>query len=94
MEGFGSPVLEGFAAGIPVVSSNTTSIPEIAEDAAILVDPYDIFEIAQGVTKILANKTLEERLVIKGKRIVWKYNWERAANEYIDLYKFSSNSGK
>ena len=86
MEGFGSPVLEGFAAGVPVISSNTTSIPEISEGAALLINPLDIGEIAQAMTKVLTDKRLSERMVVKGNRVVWKYNWESSRNEYLNLY--------
>ncbi len=86
-EGFGLPVLEGFAAGIPVISSNTTAIPEVAGDAALLVNPLDIEEISNAMEKIEGDKCLSESLVIKGKQRLDNYSWEKCANKTIDVYK-------
>lgn len=86
MEGFGTPVLEGFAAGVPVISSNTTSIPEISGGAALLVNPLDVSEIALAIRKVLSSKELSQSLVAKGKRVVRKYNWETTIDEYLNLY--------
>lgn len=85
-EGFGFPVLEGFGAGIPVVSSNTSSIPEIAGKAALLVNPNSVSEIANAMEKVLDSPKLRKEMVSKGKEQYNKFSWERAANEYIDLY--------
>ena len=65
-EGFGVPVLEAMACGIPVLTSNTTSLPEVAGDAALLVDPQDIDSIAEGLLELLNNESLRQRLVERG----------------------------
>lgn len=86
IEGFGFPVLEAFLLGTPVVASNTSSIPEIAENAAVLVDPKNIEEISDGIVKVLTNTNLSKRLVESGYEQIKKYSWKKATNEYLDLY--------
>lgn len=85
-EGFGFSILEGFAAGVPVISSNTTSMPEIAGKAALLVDPNNVNEIAGAIEKLLVDKKLRENMVLKGKAQYNKFSWRKTANEYIRLY--------
>jgi glycosyltransferase involved in cell wall biosynthesis len=65
-EGFGLPVLESMLLGTPVISSNTASIPEVAGDAAILVDPYDTRSIADAIRKIDSDSDLRKHLINKG----------------------------
>lgn len=67
-EGFGLPVLESMLLGTPVLSSNTSSIPEVAGDAALLVDPYDVRAIAEGIKGLEANESLRTELSDRGKR--------------------------
>jgi len=86
-EGFGFPVLEGFGAGVPVISSNNSSIPEIAGNAAILVNPKSINETSNAIEKVLADKKFASGMVLKGKARYNMFSWEKAANEYINLYK-------
>lgn len=85
-EGFGFPVLEGFAAGVPVVTSKTSSIPEVADNAAILVDPEDVAEIIEAIGKVLENQKVRKDLVLMGKIQYNKFSWENAINEYLNLY--------
>jgi glycosyltransferase involved in cell wall biosynthesis len=85
-EGFGSPVLEAFSFGIPVISSNTTSIPELAEGAAILVNPGEEKEISDAIMKIIIDDSLANKLRKQGLIRVKGFTWEKTANEYIDLY--------
>ena len=78
-EGFGIPILEGMRSGIPVITSNTTSMPEIAGDAAIIVDPYKVNEIANAMSEIASNISLRESLIIKGKEKVNEFSWDRTS---------------
>jgi alpha-1,3-rhamnosyl/mannosyltransferase len=78
-EGFGLPVLEAFASGLPVVTSNVTSLPEVAGDAALLVDPLDIDAITQAVTRILEDRALADSLRTKGVARARGFTWEACA---------------
>ena len=82
-EGFGLPILDSFACGVPVVTSNLSSMPEVAGRAAILVDPYEVESIAEGIRKALRGKI---GLVKKGFRQVKKYSWEKTAKMTLDVY--------
>jgi len=85
-EGFGFPVLEGFGAGVPVISSNTSSIPEISGGAALLINPQKVDEIVNAIEKVLrGGKTINE-MVLKGRARYNMFNWKESVNEYIDLY--------
>lgn len=86
IEGFGFPVLEAFSLGTPVVTSNTSSLPEIAGDAAILVNPNNKREISQAVIKILSNAKLRKNLSELGLKQAKKFSWKKSANEYLNLY--------
>jgi len=86
-EGFGFPVLEGFGLGVPVISSNTSSIPEVAGNAAILVNPKNTVEICRAIEKCVFDIKLRETMVSRGKDQYNKFKWNEAANEYLDLYK-------
>jgi glycosyltransferase involved in cell wall biosynthesis len=67
-EGFGLPVLEAYAAGVPVITSNTTSIPEVAGDAALTVNPLDVDSIAQSMQQIMGDSLLRDKLISLGGR--------------------------
>ena len=86
-EGFGLPVLEAMACGTPVVTSKKSSLPEIAGEAAILVDPYDINDIANGLTAAMENGSLREDLIRKGPEQAKKFSWEKTANETYKIYQ-------
>jgi len=99
IEGFGGPVLEGFAGGVPVITSNVSSLPEIAGGAAYLVNPENEEEIAEAIMKVtrdkqslmLRNKETSNRLIRKGKERVKQFSWEKTAEEVIRIYKETSN---
>jgi alpha-1,3-rhamnosyl/mannosyltransferase len=78
-EGFGFPVLEGFAAGVPVLTSTASSLPEVAGDAALLVDPTDPGEIATGLARLLEDAALRERLRDTGLERAKAFTWSRSA---------------
>ena len=86
-EGFGLPILEGNAIGRPVITSNTSSMPEVAGDAAILVNPREVAEIRQSVLMLLENQELRSELVRKGLENVKRFQPAAIADEYVKLYE-------
>jgi alpha-1,3-rhamnosyl/mannosyltransferase len=86
-EGFGLPVLEAMASGVPVVTSRGGALEEVAGDAAVLVDPKDTDEIAAGIEKILDDTTLRESLIQKGQARAAQFSWERTARETLRVYE-------
>ncbi len=86
-EGFGLPPLEAMACGLPVITSNTTSLPEVVGDAALLVDPHDTEEISHAIMRILADKNLQEDLRSKGYERVKQFTWEESARKMLSIYQ-------
>jgi glycosyltransferase involved in cell wall biosynthesis len=86
-EGFGIPVLEAMACGAVVLTSSTTSLPEVGGDAALYVDPENTRSIKNGIEEILSNGILRHQLLSKGKLQVQKFSWERAAKETLDVLR-------
>jgi glycosyltransferase involved in cell wall biosynthesis len=86
-EGFGVPPLEAMACGVPVITSNTTSLPEVVGDAALLVDPHDTGAIARSMMRILQDKTLREDLRQKGVERVKHYTWAESARKMLSVYQ-------
>lgn len=86
-EGFGLPVLEAMACGTPVVTSNTSSLPEVAGDAALLVDPLDVAAIADAMRRVLEDQALAAELRAKGLARAAQFTWERTARETIAVYE-------
>lgn len=86
-EGFGLPVLEAFAAGTPVITSNGTSLPEVAGDAALLVDPVDTSSIAGAMLHLLENPDLANLLREKGYVRARAHSWDRTALMTLDVYR-------
>lgn len=82
-EGYGIPILDAFACGVPVVTSNVASMPEVAGDAAVLVDPYDVSSISEGIRSILRGP---KGWVEKGNERVKGFSWEKAAQETLKVY--------
>ena len=86
-EGFGIPVLEAQSCGVPVVTSDRSSLPEVAGDSAMLVDPYDVESICEGMLKVLQDPALAEALVQRGSQNAKRFSWEASArrlNEIIE----------
>lgn len=82
-EGFGFPVLEAFAAGAPVVTSARSSLPEIAGDAAYYVNPYNSFEIAEGMKQLVEDTELSTLFIQKGFLQIQKFQWQKTAEQFI-----------
>lgn len=87
VEGFGLPVLEAMAGGTPVLCSNRTSLPEVAGDAAILVDPEDESAIVTSLINLLQNPELRKSLSEKGKEQVKKFSWRKTAELTLSAYQ-------
>lgn len=85
-EGFGLQILEAMACGTPVVCSNAASLPEVADEAAILVDPDDTAGFADGMRKVLSEPGLAAELTAKGFRQAARFSWQQAAQQTLDLY--------
>lgn len=85
-EGFGFPPLEAMARGLPVVTSNVSSLPEVVADAAISVNPYDISEIAKALELILSDDDLRNKFIVAGRNRAKLFSWEEAAEKYLKLF--------
>jgi glycosyltransferase involved in cell wall biosynthesis len=85
-EGFGFPPLEAMATGVPVVTSSTSSLPEVVGKAALMVNPYDIDQIAESMAKVLNNPEISDYLITVGKEQVRKFNWYRVARNVLAVY--------
>src|SRR5688572_22707579 len=85
-EGFGLPPLEAMASGTPVVTSNVSSLPEVAGGAAVLVDPYNPHAIADGIRRVLTNPQLADELRARGIERSREFSWERSVARTRDLY--------
>ena len=86
-EGFGLPPLEAMASGTPVVTSNVSSLPEVAGGAAVLVDPYDVGSIVAGVRLVLTNPAVANELRANGIERSREFSWERSVARTRDLYQ-------
>jgi glycosyltransferase involved in cell wall biosynthesis len=86
-EGFGLPPLEAMASGTPVVTSNLSSLPEVAGDAAVLVDPYDPQAIADAIYQILVDDQLRTALRRKGLAQAASFSWEKSVRRIWDIYR-------
>ncbi len=85
-EGFGLPILDAFALDIPVMTSDVSSMPEIAGDAAVYCNPHDAASIARGIERLLDDQ-VAERLVRAGRRRVELFTWERTAEAICEVYE-------
>ncbi len=85
-EGFGLPILEAMACGTPVVTSNVSSLPEVAGDAALLIDPYDLDALTDALERLVNDEELRSQLGLRGTRHVHFFRWERAAMKLKNIY--------
>jgi glycosyltransferase involved in cell wall biosynthesis len=86
-EGFGLPPLEAMACGVPTITSNLTSIPEVVADAAILINPYDVDELSQSIIRVLEDKKLSMKLIVKGLERASHFSWENTARSTLKVYE-------
>ncbi len=86
-EGFGLPVLEGMQFGAATLTSNSTSIPEVAGDAAILLDPEDVEGLSQAMLRLASNREERDQLSKAGIKQAEKFDWKHSATALLDLYK-------
>jgi len=85
-EGFGLPPLEAMAHGTPVVASNTSALPEVVGNAAVLVNPENIFEISRAMQRVLTDQALRERLKAAGLEQVKHFSWQTSVRRMIEIY--------
>ncbi len=86
-EGFGIPPLEAMACGTPVITSNTSSLPEVVGDAAIIADPYDVNKFAEEMYELLMNESLKEEMIKKGLKRSKMFSWDISAKKTLKIYK-------
>ncbi|MFH1671178.1 MAG: glycosyltransferase family 1 protein, partial [Candidatus Portnoybacteria bacterium] len=84
-EGFGFPILEAQAAGCPVITSNISSMPEVAGEGAILVEPENIEQICQMMHKVISDQELRKRLIKKGKENARRFIWQKCAQRTLKV---------
>lgn len=85
-EGFGFPVLEAMACGVPVVCSNASSLPEVVGDAALLIDPHDASELAEALARVAEDADLRREMVARGVAQAARFTWERAAHQLLSIF--------
>ena len=86
-EGFGLPLLEAMSFGVPVVTSNISSMPEVGGKAAILVDPHSVISIKNGIEKVLLSNDLWDELSLNGLERSKLFSWDKASKETIDVFE-------
>jgi glycosyltransferase involved in cell wall biosynthesis len=91
-EGFGLPVLEAMASGVPVIASNTSSLPEVVGDAGILVDPQSVASIATAMKTLVTDEHLKTRLRIAGPARAKMFSWRRSAEDMLEIFEQVSGS--
>ena len=85
-EGFGLPVIEAMACGVPVLASNATSLPEVVGDAGVLMNPYDVDEWREGMLELLDDKKMRDEMSEKGLERAKLFTWEKCAQVTLNVY--------
>jgi glycosyltransferase involved in cell wall biosynthesis len=85
-EGFGFPPLEAMACGTPVITSDCTSVPEVAGDAAILVDPTSEESIGDALMRVLQDEPLRRQMIERGREQVQRFGWQETVQKTLDVY--------
>ena len=86
-ETFGMPILEAMSCGCPVITSNVSSMPEIAGGAALLVSPYNVDEIGKAIYQVLTDEGLKEEMRERGLERAKQFSWRRCAEEHLKVYQ-------
>jgi len=87
IEGFGFTILEAMSCGLPVITSNCSSMAEVGDEAVLLVDPKEIESISNAMEKIVNNEDIRKKLIQKGYEQIKNFSWQKSAEEFIDLFK-------
>lgn len=85
-EGFGMPLLEAMASGVPIVTSNFGALAEVAGEAAVQVDPFSVEAMADGIAQVVASRALRQELVARGLQRVKNFTWEDTARRTLEVY--------
>jgi glycosyltransferase involved in cell wall biosynthesis len=86
-EGFGLPPIEAMACGTPVVTSNVSSLPEVVGDAAVLINPENVFDIVRGIREVLLDDELRATLITRGREQAARFSWSRTARQVLEIYE-------
>lgn len=86
-EGFGLPILEAMACGTPTITSNISSLPEVAGDASLIIDPLDVEALADAIQRIVDDSALRQSLMQRGRLRAAEFTWQRSAQQLLDLYR-------
>jgi glycosyltransferase involved in cell wall biosynthesis len=92
-EGFGLPPLEAMAHGTPVVTSNVSSLPEVVGNAAVLVNPENVFEIMRALHRVLADQPLRDRMKERGYQQVTRFSWDKSVKRLMNVYRQIAGGG-
>ena len=93
-EGFGSPLVEAMSVGTPVITSNTTAPPEVVGDAAVIVNPLDVEELAREICRLLGDEKARKELAARGIERAKQFRWDKTTRETLDLYHTVLNKGQ
>jgi glycosyltransferase involved in cell wall biosynthesis len=93
-EGFGLPPLEAMVHGTPVVTSNVSSLPEVVGNAAVLVNPENVFEIMRALRRVLMDKALRDRMKERGYQQAARFSWETSVRRILEVYGEIANGGR
>lgn len=85
-EGFGLPPLEAMACGTPVISSNVTSLPEVCLDSALLIDPYNVYDLSESIERIINDEELSKKMIKKGIQRSLNFSWDRTSKNTLKAY--------
>jgi glycosyltransferase involved in cell wall biosynthesis len=91
-EGFGLPILEAFKFEIPLLIANNTCMPEVAGDAAIGFDPYDVEDLVRQLKRLIEDDTLRRDLIQKGNKRLQEFNWEKSCDQLLEIFKQAVHS--